>query len=195
LRLPWSTRIARLTGCSPNAGRKHWDGPRCRPAVVTLLAMLLLSVAGSFLAVTWQWQRARAAHRQSEADYRRARAAFRQAHRAVRAVQDVLHEADSHDRPRFQPLRKELLRTALHYYRAFLTEHGNDPSLRADIADASYHLACLSAEAGDNDEALRLYHEALPLWDALARAQAHVISHRHLLARRPSNPAAPPPPA
>jgi hypothetical protein len=63
----------------------------------------------------------------ARAGHLRAETALRQAHQALHEFHEVLYEGHKYDGPEFQPLRKELLQTALKYYRALQAEHGDDP--------------------------------------------------------------------
>jgi serine/threonine-protein kinase len=71
--------------------------------------------------------------------------------------------------PGMQPVRKDLLRTALRYYREFQTRHGNDADLRAELARACYRIGEINYEIGTTDEALAAYEDARNLGEALVR--------------------------
>src|SRR5262249_51350705 len=52
-----------------------------------------------------------------------------------------------------QPLRRDLLQSALTFYQDFLKEHGNDPALRAELAAAQLRLGRINLELGLRTEA------------------------------------------
>jgi serine/threonine-protein kinase len=49
--------------------------------------------------------------------------------------------------PGMQPVRKDLLRTALRFYREFQARHSEDVSLRAELARACYRIGEINSEA------------------------------------------------
>ena len=71
--------------------------------------------------------------------------------------------------PGLQPLRKELLETALKYYRAFVQEHRKDPSLRAELARALFRAGMITVSIGSKEESLKALQEARDIWLELAR--------------------------
>jgi tetratricopeptide (TPR) repeat protein len=72
--------------------------------------------------------------------------------------------------PGMQPVRKDLLRTALRFYREFQARHGEDPGLRAELARACYRIGEINSQIGTTEEALAAYEEAQTLGEALVRA-------------------------
>jgi tetratricopeptide (TPR) repeat protein len=71
--------------------------------------------------------------------------------------------------PGLQPLRKELLETALKYYRAFVQKHRDDPSLRAELARSLFRVGMITVNIGSKDESLQALQEARDIWLELAR--------------------------
>src|SRR5262249_20632293 len=55
--------------------------------------------------------------------------------------------------PGLQPLRKELLNSALSYYRRFLRERGDDPALQEELERIHVRYASTVELIGSNDEA------------------------------------------
>jgi tetratricopeptide (TPR) repeat protein len=72
--------------------------------------------------------------------------------------------------PGMQPVRKDLLRTALRFYREFQARHSEDVSLRAELARACYRIGEINNQIGTTEEALGGYEEARTLGEALVRA-------------------------
>jgi serine/threonine protein kinase/tetratricopeptide (TPR) repeat protein len=73
--------------------------------------------------------------------------------------------------PGLQPLRKELLESALAYYRGFLKERKDDPSLQKDLALACTRLALITAEIGSKAEARTILDQALLIRRKLSEAE------------------------
>src|SRR5262249_49686076 len=73
--------------------------------------------------------------------------------------------------PGLQPLRKELLGSALKYYQAFLTQRGKDPALQRELASAYTRMARITAEVGSRADAMALYGKALAILDRLPRTR------------------------
>ncbi len=101
----------------------------------------------------------------------RARDAFQEARRAVddyftQVSEDKLLQTPL---PGMQPLRKELLETALKYYRTFAEEHGDDPALQADLARAWFRVGRTTEQIGGAHDALTAYDESRKVWDRLLR--------------------------
>jgi serine/threonine-protein kinase len=109
--------------------------------------------------------------RATEADRERARAAesFRQAHQAVHDCLSVSEELAYV--PGVQPLCKKLLASTLTYYQKFLRERGDDPGLRAELAQTYYDIGVIASDSGDQTRAADALRRALALYQALAHAQ------------------------
>jgi tetratricopeptide (TPR) repeat protein/tRNA A-37 threonylcarbamoyl transferase component Bud32 len=108
--------------------------------------------------------------RAAEAERERARAeeSFRQAHEAVNKCLQV--SEDLAQVPGVQPLRRNLLATALSYYRTFLRQRGEDPALRGELAETYSRVALISSAMGAKTRALAAYKQALAGFQDLARA-------------------------
>jgi eukaryotic-like serine/threonine-protein kinase len=195
---------ARPAGALTRAAR--WA--RRQPLVAGLALALGLAVGGGLAAVLYQWRRAeaglaearealaRAERLQTQADASasearaqgaRARAharvadeSFRNAHRAVNDLCLSLNEK-LEDMPGSQALRKQLLRTALGYYRNFVRQRGHDPALRRELADTYVRMAQLSRSLGAKSEAFGAYSEALALYRGLHRDHPDNVVFQHKL--------------
>src|SRR5262249_31365435 len=85
--------------------------------------------------------------------------------------------------PGLQPLRKQLLGSALKYYQEFTRQGGDDPALRAELAQAYFRVGSITAEIGSKDEALKALHRARDLYQALSDADPQNASVRNELAK------------
>src|SRR5262249_14718113 len=87
-------------------------------------------------------------------------------HRARRAVDDymtTISESRLLDESGLQPLRNELLEQALRYYHEFLSEHADDPQIKAEVASAYLRLSQLQSTIGKTDESMVSLKHALDL--------------------------------
>jgi serine/threonine-protein kinase len=103
------------------------------------------------------------AQREAERQQTLAQENFDQARRAVNDYLTKVSENRLLGVPGLQPLRKELLESALKYYQGFLRQHANDPSLEKELAEAYTRMARITAEIGPKTEALAIYDKAIEL--------------------------------
>jgi serine/threonine-protein kinase len=146
-------------------------------AVVTLGAgMILLSQAN-----TRTEQQRREAQRQRDL----ARANFEMARRAVDDYFVQVSESTllRSPQPGLQPLRKQLLESALKYYEEFVRQGADDPELRAELAQAYFHVGSITAEIGSKADALAAYQRARELSEQLSQVTPQNTSYRNELAR------------
>jgi eukaryotic-like serine/threonine-protein kinase len=72
--------------------------------------------------------------------------------------------------PGLQPLRKELLTTALRYYADFVSQNRDDPVLQADLAAATFRVGDITDQIGSKDEALKAFQTASGMYESLVQA-------------------------
>jgi tetratricopeptide (TPR) repeat protein len=170
--------------------RRLWSWCRRKPVVAGLAGALLLSVVGGFALVTWQWRRAdqqrqtaehgwteadrqrREAQRQSDqADMQRASAAasLRHAHDAVHTYFTLVSDSTLLDTPGMQPLRSQLLQSALDHYVRFQKNGGDSPALRVEIAASYFRVAQLHHLNDRNDESIVAIARGVQLAQELLR--------------------------
>jgi serine/threonine-protein kinase len=159
-REPVTVRLARW-------GRRH------RP-LVTAAAALLMTVTIALAAGTLLLGRANAhtERARQEAQEQRDRAEENSA-KARKAVDDYFIQVSENKLlksplPGLQPLRKELLETALKYYQGFVDEHRDDPGLQAELARAFFRVGLIRRELGAKSEAFRAFEQSRDLWKGLA---------------------------
>jgi serine/threonine-protein kinase len=161
---------------------RGWRWCRRNPVVAglaaTLAAILVLATAASLVAYGRMSRLARDEHtarltavremlaaqdaRVQEADQRRrAEANFHRARAAVDGYLTAVSESQLLKVPGLQPLRGELLESALRFYQDFLEERGDDPMLRAELAAAQARIGRIQAELGAVDEARRALKSAI----------------------------------
>jgi tetratricopeptide (TPR) repeat protein len=81
--------------------------------------------------------------------------------------------------PGLQPLRKELLATALKYYEEFVSRHQDDPGLRADLAAAQLRVGEITELIGSKEEALEAFQTALGMYESLASATPSTLTRSY----------------
>jgi serine/threonine protein kinase/predicted Zn-dependent protease len=157
-----------------------WRWCRRNPAVASLLsavAVLLIAVAtvSTLSAVSLKTELTQRKAAEEEARHQRdmAQVNFQ---KALQAVDDYFTQVSENKLlksplPGLQPLRKELLATALKYYREFVQTHRDDPSLRAELARALFRIGAMASRMGigSKDEGLKALQEACDIWRELVR--------------------------
>jgi serine/threonine protein kinase len=156
---------------------------RRNPAVAASLAavLLVLSLASVGMALLWRRadelrilsERRRVEAEGSRADAERQRVAA-EAHfaRARAAVDELLTRVSASQLlnvPGLQPLRRDLLRSALSYYEDFVRERGDDPTLKAGLAAAQLQLAVIQRELGAEGPSEQSLHRAMALHESALR--------------------------
>jgi serine/threonine-protein kinase len=159
-----------------------WRWCRRRPVSAGVSAALIVFVAVGTGAIVWQWQAAEAHSRRAEQERVRAEDAFRQAHQAVNDFCIKVSEGPMRDAAGLQPVRRELLQSALAYYERFLNERGQDPALRREMADTHYRVATITSLLGPKAQAVAAYNEALKVYQDLLPAEPASVSLRTSLA-------------
>src|SRR5262249_13784751 len=107
--------------------------------------------------------------------------------KAQKAVDDYLIQISENTLlksplPGLQPLRKELLQTALAYYESFVGEHQDDPALRAELARAHARAGKLAITLGAQAEGYSSLRQARDLLEKLVQEQPGRAEHRAELA-------------
>jgi tetratricopeptide (TPR) repeat protein/tRNA A-37 threonylcarbamoyl transferase component Bud32 len=156
---------ARRTGSFGRAYR--WCRRNPSLAVMTGMALVLLvSIAvGSTTAALWI-----AGARDRERDARIE--ADRNLQAARRAVEEFAAISENRllDEPGSQPLRRDLVSTAMNYYQEFLSQNRDSPALAAEVAATHFRLWQLHLSNGEADAAQAALEQGLAvLEDLLAR--------------------------
>ncbi len=171
---------ARPTGGLECAWRWCWRNPR----VAGLTASLVLVFLVGFLGVVWQWRCAEAnaarAERQAdradrmrasaEANLEQARVNFRRARKAVDQFYTQFYEKGVLEIPGLEKVRQEVLGEMLAYYKEFIDQHHDDPSLRRELADTCLRLAMTTVNKSGAADALGLFRRALRDYELMAES-------------------------
>jgi serine/threonine protein kinase/tetratricopeptide (TPR) repeat protein len=103
---------------------------------------------------------------------------FQRAREAVDRYLTKISETELLEVPSLQPLRKDLLELAQKYYQEFLNEHQDDPTIRADLAEAHLRLGKIHTLLGSDDEARKSLHTALVAWNLLLERNPGSLPYR-----------------
>jgi serine/threonine protein kinase len=108
---------------------------------------------------------------EAENQRRSAEASFAAARAAVNEYFTKVSESQLIRVPGLQPLRRELLQSALGFYKSFLREHVGEPGLHADVAAAQLRIARINDELGNPADARVAFDLAIAEYEAALRAQ------------------------
>jgi hypothetical protein len=129
-----------------------------------------------------------AEHNRREAEHRRIEAedGFQLAHQAVN--QFVLQYSDALDEsPGLQRVGKTLLESSLAYYQRFLQMRGDDPLLKAEMAETHFRIARLTQRIGRKADALAAFRRSEALYRELYEADPTDAAAQYRLATLPNN--------
>jgi serine/threonine protein kinase/tetratricopeptide (TPR) repeat protein len=181
-----SRRYETATGLAADLRRYLADEPvqACPPSVLyrfrkftrrnkgtlvaaVLLAALLVTAVVVLLVANYQIREQRNV---AEREYRRAEANLSKARAAVDDYLTTVSESTllKSNVPGLQPLRKELLLTALGYYQGFMRDHEDDPELRIELAAATFRVGVITAEIESQEKGLQYLVEARDLFQRIA---------------------------
>jgi tetratricopeptide (TPR) repeat protein len=118
------------------------------------------------LAAVSEMEAAQDARKQEAAQRRRAEDNFQKARAAVDDYLITVSESQLLKAPGLQPLRGELLESALRFYQDFLKERGDDPTLRVELAATQFRIGRIQAELGATDAARRALKSAIATYEA-----------------------------
>ena len=126
-------------------------------------------------------EEARRQTREAERQRERADASFRQAHQAVNQF-CLRVSQELNDVPGLQPLRKQLLESALRYYQTFLRERDQDPKLREELAEAHWEAGKINGVLGFAGKTRAAYEKALAIYQDLLRAEPNNVHFQRQVA-------------
>jgi serine/threonine-protein kinase len=164
---------------------KWWRVCRRNPGVAGLTAALLLVLVAGTVASTILWLQARANYREAVLERGRADENFRETLQAVDEYYTKITENQLLDSrlPGMQPLRKELLETALRYYERFAEKRADDPAMRLELAKALMRVGYITVSIGSQEKGLRLLEKSRDLSLELVRARPDDPEVRRALAQ------------
>jgi tetratricopeptide (TPR) repeat protein/tRNA A-37 threonylcarbamoyl transferase component Bud32 len=165
-----------------SALERCWRWCRRSPRVAGLTVALVIVLAGGFAGVVWQWQRAERNFREKLQQQQLAEQSAQQARDAVHEFYTKVSEETLLNEPGLQPLRKQLLQTALSYYQRFADEHGGDAAARAELAKALGRIAAITNEMDRKADALAPAQQAVTIWEQLLHEHPDESEYQQQLA-------------
>jgi tetratricopeptide (TPR) repeat protein/tRNA A-37 threonylcarbamoyl transferase component Bud32 len=147
---------------------------RRRPLVASLLAALMLALAGGATGVVWQWQRAEA----KAAEARQARELAEAIYAKIRETIDRM--AEHGEAISYKLEGQALLQEALATYQVLLQEMGDEPTVNLRKAQAQLRIAEIRFWLRERHQATKVNRRAR---DLLKRLDASDRAVRRLLAR------------
>jgi len=158
----WLKLAAGIAGVGFDALKQRELQRQLRRAIVLSAASLLLLVTMAALTVAAVVARREAIRQQviATAERDRAEQNFRDARDAVDRFYTKVSEEQLLKAEGLQPLRAELLREALDYYRRFLAQRKGDPAFALEAAIVQGNVGGILSEVGGPEEALEAAHEA-----------------------------------
>ncbi|MEK7685478.1 MAG: serine/threonine-protein kinase [Verrucomicrobiota bacterium] len=180
---------------------KVWRWCRRKPLVASLIAATVVAILLGFAGVLWQWRRANFNARAEASQRQRAEANFQSAREVIdRMVIRVAEELA--EPPRMEQLRRRLLEEALQFYERFLSQKGEDPTVRHGTALAYLRVGGIYDTLGEYNQCLAPLGKGIAMLEDLAQrrpveardreemARAHhtmgVVNHRLLLDTGPA---------
>jgi eukaryotic-like serine/threonine-protein kinase len=186
-----------VEACPPSASYRLRKFARKNRAMLTTAATIAMLLVAGIAVSAWQAVRATQAERaaqaarieeteqrriaeeqrqtadtaRNEAEIQRAQAEanFQKARKAVDEYFTLVSENKLLDVPGLQPLRRELLESALRFYDGFAHERTHDPAVLADVAVTYMRLAVTCHSIDRQDDAIRALDHALNVIDRLRR--------------------------
>jgi tetratricopeptide (TPR) repeat protein len=158
----WLKLAAGIAGVGFDALKQRELQRQLRQAIVVSAASIVLLLTMAALTVAAVVARRDALRQQGIATAERDRAEqnFRDARDAVDRFYTKVSEEQLLKAEGLQPLRAELLREALDYYRRFLSQRKDDPAFALEAAIVQGNVGGILSEVGGPQEALEAAHEA-----------------------------------
>ncbi len=129
-------------------------------------------------------ERQRALANLTEASHQRQRAeaGFRESREAVDKYYTSVSESKLLNVPGLQPLRKELLDSALEYYQKYIDQYGDDPAVEAEMAATHERVGTINGAIGSKELGLTALGKATELYLKLVSNNPTVSAYQDRLA-------------
>lgn len=166
--------LARPPGISDRFGKWARRHRRLVAGVIAVAFLAAIGMTASTLLIAREKNKARLDFLRAERNLEAARATvdYLGAHVAERLA----------DVPGTDQIRGELLQETLRYYKDFVKQAQDDPSLRADLALTYSKIGDLSGRIGSNEEAIAAHRSAVSLYEQLAAGAPEDVEYRRRLA-------------
>jgi len=144
---------------------RAWMWCRRKPVLAGLASALMLALL-IVVVIDGARRREREVRQEAETNFIMAQTAVENYLTSV-SENVLLKQQDSVD---IRSLRRELLNTALKYYKSFVNQRRNDPRLRLQLAGAYFRVGEVTQEIGSPPEAIEAFHSAQTIWEGLTAA-------------------------
>jgi serine/threonine protein kinase len=175
-----------VEACPPSAAYKLRKFARKYRAPLRVAAgFVALAVAGGVVSAVLIWrERAEALRQRDEArsQRREAEAHFRKARQAVDHSFTLMSESTLLNHPTLEPLRKQLLQSAVRYYEEFVREHADDPELQAELAAAYFRITNMIYALGTGEDTLTPFEKGVTVMEDLMRKKPDLAALESLQA-------------
>ncbi len=148
-----------------------WRWCHRKPLVAGLAAALVLVIGGSLMGLAILWleaerQRGVAVDNAQKKEEQRLRAEeyLREGRRAVREHFIQLSEIELNDKSDPSLLHRRQLEAARKYFQEFLAQNPDNPDLLAEVAEAHFRVAHITAEIGSKADAIASYEQAREIY-------------------------------
>jgi serine/threonine protein kinase len=144
---------------------------RRRPTLAALSGLSACSLLALLITALVYNARLQAALTQAQNNAAESEENFQLAQQVVNKFFIQVSEQKLRDVPGFQPVRQELLQSALDYYQEFVRRHGEDVKLQAEVARTLCRIAEIEWELGHADRASAASYRALEILEPLLTEQ------------------------
>ena len=165
-----------VLACPPSATYRFRKFARRNRAVLTMNAVVLAALIAGAGVASWQAVRATKAYalaqERLENETKSREEAFAHLQKAREAGDQFfshISESTLLDEPGLEPLRQQLLETAVSYYEGLIPQSGNDPKVQVDVVLARLRLAQVFLHVGDRQQCITALEPALDLVEKLIR--------------------------
>ncbi len=162
---------------------RGWRWARRNPVVASLSAAVVMALVCGTAISTYFAIAADARAREAIAERQRAEEGFREARQTVDKYFTSVSESRLLDVPGLQPLRKELLESALVHYQNFIGRYGDDPKVLAEMARTYQRVATITSSIASKEQSLAAYEKAVEIWEKIVRENPRVADYQDGLAR------------
>jgi serine/threonine protein kinase len=138
-----------------------------RPAVTALLGALVLVGVLGISGVIWQWRLAVKGRADAESALAGKEEQRKIARRAVDKMFTQVAEKWLSQQPRLEPLQRQFLEDALHFYEGFAAEEDTDPEVRLETGNAYRRVGEIQKKLGELAKAEEALNRAIALLEPL----------------------------
>jgi serine/threonine protein kinase len=156
-----------VRACPPSVGYRFRKFARRNKAALFMGSLITLALLTGTVVSAWQAIRAESSRREAERQRVLADTSYQQARQVVDKLFVHIGDDVTLNQPEFQPLRAELLQSALRYHQQFIDTWKEEPAKRAALADSYRYVAYLTQQMGAQPEALSAYQKSLDLQQQL----------------------------